>query len=76
MATSSDRGANANHPRKERKKEMVEAQNARMCGFCWTVPHTRSKGSSVALLFSSTANLKSDMADAQEVKRDSECEKP
>ena len=62
--------------RRERKKEMVEAQNARMCGFCWTVPHTRSKGSSVALLFSSTANLKSDMADAQEVKRDSECEKP
>ena len=43
---------------------MVEAQNARMCGFCWTVPHTRSKGSSVALLFSSTANLKSDMANA------------
>ena len=57
MATSSDRGASANHPRKARKKEMVEAQNACMCGFCWTVPHTRSKGSSVALLFSSTANL-------------------
>ena len=33
-----------------------------MCGFCWTVPHTRSNGNSVAWLFLSTAHLKSDSA--------------
>ena len=55
----SPKGARANQPKKARKKEMVETQNALMCGFCWTVPHTRSNGNSVAWLFLSTAHLKS-----------------
>ena len=62
VATSRLSGAKANQPRKARKKEIVDAQKARMCGFCCTIPQTRSSGSSVALLFSSTANLKSDIS--------------
>ena len=30
----SPKGARANQPKKARKKEMVETQNALMCGFC------------------------------------------
>ena len=64
VATSRPKGAKANQPKKARKKEIVAAQNARICGFCCTVPQTRSSGNSVALLLSSTANLKSDIASA------------
>ena len=42
VATSSPKGAKANQPRKARKKEMVAAQNARMYGFCCTLPHTHA----------------------------------
>mmetsp|Transcript_111144 Transcript_111144/g.208325 ORF Transcript_111144/g.208325 Transcript_111144/m.208325 type:complete len:86 (-) Transcript_111144:22-279(-) len=62
FATSKASGAKANQPRNARKKEMVEAQKARMCGLDWTEPPILHSGSSVALLFALHANLYSGIA--------------